>query len=143
MNLLLSRHLSDDHGTVGTLCAGNRVICLIGELPWRDNRSNISSIPAGRYRVNYLQRSASGRYRDVYHVRDVPNRAGILIHVGNYTGDRDRGLRTDSHGCLLPGLRLGHLRQQRAVLASRGGLDALHAVTGRQDFTLTIEEVTA
>lgn len=138
MKLTLVRLVGDAEGTLGTLHHGNRIVCLMGELPWRDNRSNISCIPPGRYRVTYLARSGSGRYRDVYHVRDVRGRSGILIHAGNYSGDRAQGLRTDSHGCLLPGLRPGRLSGQRAVLASRGALAALHAVTGRKGFELEV-----
>lgn len=142
MDLLLLRHVSDDEGTVGTVINEGHVALLMEELPWRENRSNLSHIPAGRYRVNYLARSASGKYRDVYHVQGVPGRGGILIHAGNYAGDTLKALRADSWGCLLPGLRLGRLNGQRAVLASRGGLDALHALTGRQSFNLEIREVT-
>lgn len=142
MDLLLLRHVSDDEGTVGTVIHDGRVALLMEELPWRDNRSNLSHIPAGRYRVDYLARSASGKYRDVYHVQGVPGRGGILIHSGNYAGDSLKRLRTDSWGCLLPGLRLGRMAGQRVVLASRGGLDALHAITGRQRFNLDIREVT-
>lgn len=142
MRLLLLRHASDDEGTVGTVINDGRVALLMEELPWRDNRSNLSHIPAGRYRVEYLARSASGKYRDIYHVLNVPGRTGILIHAGNYAGDSLQGLCTDSWGCLLPGLRLGRMNGQRVVLASRGGMDALHALTGRQGFELEIREVT-
>lgn len=140
MILRLIRVLGDDEGTLGLglLYHGAQQVCLIGELPWRGNRPNLSCIPPGRYRVAYLARSASGKYRDVYHVLDVPGRSGILIHAGNLTGDRERGLRTDSYGCLLPGRRVGRLGGQRAVLASRGAMQDLHAVTGRQGFTLEV-----
>lgn len=138
LRLTLYRFHGDTEGTLGLLVAGGGEVCLVGELPWRENAPNKSCIPAGRYRVLHLPRSASGKYRDVYHVQDVPGRAGILIHAGNFTGDTTQGLRSDSWGCLLPGTRLGRLSGQRAVLASRAALGKLHEVTGRRAFHLEI-----
>lgn len=138
MKLRLYRLLSDDQGTIGALFSGSTFICYIGELPWRNNRSNLSRIPAGSYQVDHLERSGSGRYHDVYHVRNVPGRSGVLIHSGNWEGDSTLGLRTHTHGCLLPGSRLGQLSGQRAVLASKGALQKIHHAVTRQNFTLEI-----
>lgn len=138
IRMQLHRFHSDDDGTIGLLLAEGMHVCLMGELSWKDNRSNVSRIPDGLYPVTYLERSASGRYRDVYHVRNVAGRTGILIHGGNYTGDREKGLRSDSWGCMLPGKRLGELSGQRCVLASRSALSMIHDVTGRRDFELEV-----
>lgn len=140
MKFDLYRYHCDDEGTLGVLLHAGRIVCQMGELPWRDNRANLSCIPVGEYQVNYLPRSGSGRYRDVYHVVGVEGRAGILIHPGNLTGDRTKGLKTHSWGCLLPGSRLGRLRGQRAVLASRSALADLHLVTSRNGFTLVVHD---
>lgn len=113
-------------------------VCYMLELPDRNNRPNLSRIPPGRYLVRYLPRSASGKYRDVYHVTEVPGRSGILGHPGNVAGDKTKGYRTHSWGCLLPAIRLGRLYGQLAGLASRAALRKLHAVTGRQDFYLEV-----
>lgn len=138
MRLQLYRFLSDRDGTVGLLMVDWRRVCFVGELPWKDNRANVSCIPNGLYQVEYLARSASGRYQDVYHVREVDGRTGILIHKGNYTGDRELGMRSDSWGCLLPGSRVGRLSGQRCVLASGSALMDLHDVVGRNDFELEV-----
>lgn len=140
VSLQLYRFHQDDEGTIGILLANGEHLCLIGELPWRDNLPNVSRIPAGTYQVDYLERSASGRYQDVYHVRDVPGRSGVLFHSGNWTGDTVKGLRSNSHGCLITGSRLGRLQGQRAVLASRVALDKLRTLVGRNDFTLEIHD---
>ncbi len=58
------------------------------ELPWLDNRRNVSCIPEGVYNVSVHPRGLS--------VENVPNRSGILFHVGNYT--------KNTRGCILPGL---------------------------------------
>lgn len=140
MRLVLTRFASSDQGTPGVLAGPEGVICRMMELPWRDNARGLSCIPAGLYRVEYLEQSASGKYRDVYHVLDVPERAGILIHPGNWAGARDRGWRTDSWGCLLPAHKHGRLAGQAAGLASRSGLASLHEATGRRGFDLEIVE---
>jgi hypothetical protein len=141
MKMTLYRLLTDEEGTIGVLFKGAMLICYMGELPWRDNRSNISRIPSGSYKVVYLARSGSGRYRDVYHVRNVPHRTGVLIHSGNWEGDTSRGLKTHTHGCLLPGSRIGRLSGQRAVLASKSAMRKVHAAVGRKNFTLEIIDV--
>lgn len=113
-------------------------ICYMMELPERDNKPNISRIPRGRYLVKYLPRSGSGKYHDVYLITKVPGRTGILIHSGNYAGDRELNYRTDSWGCQLPASRIGAINGQVAGLASRAALRKLHNATQRQDFYLEV-----
>ena len=112
----LIRTQRSDQGTEGILVIGESFTAFTMELPWRDNRPNLSCIPPGRYRARVYESSHFGR---VYHGLDVPGRTGILIHPGNFAGDREAGLRTDSYGCVLPGMRRGFLADQRAVLLSR------------------------
>lgn len=136
--LQLYRAPSTDHGTVGRLLYQGLHVCYMMELPDRDNASNLSRINPGLYLVKYLPRSASGKYRDVYHVTNVPKRSGILAHSGNVAGDKLKGFKTHSWGCLLPATRLGILYGQLAGLASRGALHKIHSITNRQDFYLEI-----
>lgn len=141
--LTLTRYLDDDHGTVGILRLGRHRVCWMVEPPARENRRNYSRIPAGEYIVRHLVRSASGKYRDVYHVQGVPQRSGIMIHRGNYTGDRKKGKCTDSYGCLLPADRLGVLAcvngYQRVGIDSTKAMRLLHAAAGRETFILEIK----
>jgi hypothetical protein len=157
--LILRRTTYSDAGTVGYLYRGRIPVCYTLELPWRDNAPGISCIPPGSYRgeyeregtevdteapyqVRHLERSASGKYLDVYHVIDVPGRSGILIHRGNFAGDRTLGMRSDVLGCILPGRRIGRLPVvgglQLAVIDSFGGLHDLHLVAERQPFHLEV-----
>lgn len=108
------------------------------ELPDRNNTPNRSRILPGLYLCKYLPRSASGKYKDVYHVTQVSGRSGILQHPGNVAGDTTKGYKSHSWGCQLPALRLGKLYNQLAGLGSRAALRKLHAVTGRQDFYLEV-----
>jgi len=138
-HFLLLRIESDSEGTIGVLIDDElQQVCFMNELPWKNNESNMSCIPPGTYEVTYLERSASGKYRDVYHVQAVNGRSGILIHKGNFAGDSELGLRTHSHGCLLPASRVGELSGQRAGLASRGAMHKIHKATNREDFKLEV-----
>src|SRR5699024_10790817 len=58
LTLVLTR-ISLPGGTNGTLLLRGAPICHTIELPWRGNRTNVSCIPAGRYR---LRRTWSQRF---------------------------------------------------------------------------------
>ena len=145
MRFVLIRRTTSDEGTFGDLLAvtpqGTERVCSVAELPYRNNQRGLSCIPAGKYAVTYLPRSASGKYKDVYHVQDVEGRSGILIHKGNYVGDSRKGYLADSWGCLLPITRVGTLAGQKAGLASSSAMRKLHSKTERSDFTLEIIDV--
>jgi|SRR5210317_453122 len=99
------------------------------EPPWRFNLSNISCIPVGHYEATYLHRSASGKYKQVYHVQKVDGRKGILIHAGN--------LVRHTRGCILLGKRKGILAGQKAVLNSKSAMAEFKEIVG--ETTLDIE----
>jgi hypothetical protein len=62
------------------------------ELDDENNERRVSRIPEGEYEC---VKRWSEKYKDHFHILDVPNRDYILIHIGNY--------HTDTKGCLLPG----------------------------------------
>ncbi|QAA81406.1 hypothetical protein EI546_06535 [Aequorivita sp. H23M31] len=66
--------------------------CKTLELPWRNNAVQKSCIPAGKYQV---VTRFSPKFKNHFHVLDVPGRSWILIHAGNYY--------TDILGCILVG----------------------------------------
>lgn len=113
----------------GVLFAGGKFFHTI-ERPWKNNTRNESCIPAGEYQTTFLPRSASGKYRRVYHLQSVPGRTGILIHNGN--------LVDHSRGCLIIGLRRGSLAGKPAVINSRTALHQLFQVMGTEPFQLQI-----
>jgi len=136
---VLARGPSTDEGTLGTLTVGDGAADALTvhtiEPPWRDNARGVSCIPAGAYLCRWRR---SPRYGHTYHVTAVPGRSYILIHSGNLAGDVAQGLRAHSKGCILPGLRRGRLLGQRAVLASKAALRALHERLGGREFWLRV-----
>lgn len=94
--------------------------CYTLELPDRDNRANLSRIPAGSYTMEMVKtgRPFSGRER-AYWIHDVKDRIGILAHSGNWAGDKTLGLLTHSLGCILVGYSVAWLGGQPGLLRSR------------------------
>jgi hypothetical protein len=86
MKATIRRNQSSDKQTLGemTVTDDNGEIifsCKTLELPWKDNQQNVSCIPTGTYNVT---RRYSERFKNHFHIQDVPNRTFILIHPGNY-----------------------------------------------------------
>ena len=90
MKLTINRVYQDDC-TLGVLnYYGFR--CFTLELPWKDNKSNVSCIPAGTYKC---QKIVSPSLGECINVADVTGRTYIRIHKGNYTNQ--------IQGCVLVG----------------------------------------
>lgn len=123
-NVTIIRTTESEHGTEGFLIVmeGDPYLskptfsCKTMELPWRNNKPQISRIPAGEYEVVIRE---SPKFGLTYWVRNVPNRSYILIHSGNFAGDKEKGFKTHVYGCILLGQKHGWLGEQRAVLNSR------------------------
>lgn len=78
--------------TLGNLSVDGKEICKTLELPWLENKRRVSCIPEGEYTV--VKRN-SPKYKNHFHILEVPNRDWILIHHGNFY--------TDILGCILVG----------------------------------------
>jgi hypothetical protein len=114
-NVYLFRTLTSDQGTEGIL-ATDGFFCRTLELPWKNNKRNISCIPAGEYIVKIRK---SPRYGTIYWITNVEGRTWILIHSGNFAGDTSKGFKTHVNGCVLLGKKHGWLGNQKAILSSR------------------------
>mgnify|MGYP007037460730 FL=1 len=93
------------------------------ELPWFDNKPKVSCIAPGLYAMVYAH---SPKYkRKLWRITDVPQRAGILIHPGNYAGVS----LTHSRGCILPCLEWADLNGDGVIdgKRSREAMDLLGA----------------
>ncbi len=133
-----NRYESSDHGTFSVWSSpelGFSNYCL--ELPWRNNRTSLSCIPAGTYNVKIRQ---SPKFGQIFHVTDVHGRSYILIHAGNYAGDIKKGYRTNSAGCLLLGQKRGWIGKQKAVLNSKITIRRFMQALNNEPFKLIITE---
>ncbi len=131
----LVRFRSDDEGTFGVLVLVNQTVLFTGELPDKSNQRNISCIPTGTYLVKQVQSSSFGL---VYEVKNVPGRTDIYLHNGNYAGDAEKGFRSDVEGCILLGMDIGELDNQRVVLSSQLARGIFEGVMGDEPGILTI-----
>lgn len=95
--------------------------CCTLELPWRNNLRQVSCIPEGTYQV---VRRTSPKFKDHYHLLQVPGREFILIHPGNYT--------SQIMGCILPGREFKRLNADSIpdIVQSQATLTSLLKLMG-------------
>ncbi|MEO6901532.1 MAG: DUF5675 family protein [Bacteroidia bacterium] len=93
LSLEINRLSDDGKQTLGNLnVIGASFSCKTLELPYLDNKFQVSCIPCGTYIV---KKRWSLKFGNHFHVTNVPNRSFVLIHFGNYY--------TDILGCILVG----------------------------------------
>ncbi len=132
--IVLSRFETSDEGTFGRL---NVLGLYTGELPWRDNASNVSCIPEGTYPVIWTY---SPRFkREMYLLVGTEPRAGIREHPANLMGDASKGYKAQLNGCIAPGERVGWIKGQKAVLLSAPAMRRFEDYMGRKPFMLEIK----
>jgi hypothetical protein len=130
------RTMESNQGTAGILvCPDTSFECRTMELPWNDNKNNISCIPRGRYIVKPY---SSRKYGNTFIVTNVDGRSYILFHSGNYAGSTADGYKTHSRGCILLGQKHGVLGGQLAVLNSRITVTNFIASMKKEEFNLMI-----
>jgi len=130
------RLMRSDQGTLGKLYYSN-FSCYTLELPWRDNKRNISCIPAGEYDSKIR---VSPKFGKVYWLTEVENRSFILMHSGNWAGDVEKKFKSHVNGCILLGQKRGLLAGQLAVLNSRITVKRFIRMMGGNPFKLKIYE---
>jgi len=95
------------------LIDGNPQCCTL-ELPWKGNIKQVSCIPVGKYQAKKtLARTTNGGLfiPETFEVIDVPDRSGILFHIGNTP--------SETNGCILLGDSFGYIKGAPAVLGSK------------------------
>lgn len=88
-------------GCNGLLSYQGKLICETIELPWRDNKRNISCIPEGAYS---LVKRMHFRHGLQLAVVNVPNREAILIHPANFALRELQGCIAPVIKCTAPGI---------------------------------------
>lgn len=120
MKATIHRRHFESKQTLGEFCLqknGKTIFeCKTLELPWLNNTVQKSCIPAGKYQV---VTRFSPKFKNHFHVLDVPGRTWILIHSGNYF--------TDILGCILVGDKFNDLNGDglRDVTNSKNTLQKL------------------
>ena len=69
---------------IGKLSVNGAELCWTLELPWKDNKNDISCIPVGFYQGTIRTDGSKGWRIELV---GVPKRGNIQIHVGNYPSD--------------------------------------------------------
>lgn len=97
--VILQRVVDDGQTTFGVISVDNRPICLSIENTWKDNRPNVSCVPAGLYPCNRLVTTKAHGPTFRLNMTEMNRLTGITrfnvdIHPGND--------HTDTEGCILP-----------------------------------------
>lgn len=79
MEVILKRTYYEN-GTNGKLYHGKQLVCFTIELPWLQNRRNVSCIPEGSYEIRKRYTKTRGSHLILEKVSD---RSGILMHPAN------------------------------------------------------------
>jgi hypothetical protein len=133
----LRRFEKSDQGIFGEMSTDSGFSIYIGECPDRDNAPGLSCVRPDRYSVEGVE---TPRHGWAYKLEDKHGRTGVLFHAGNFVGDRTKGYKSNSEGCLIPGRAVGEIAGQKAVLSSRDALNAFVEEMERQPFILEITE---
>ena len=130
-HLDLYRMSYNDKAVIGPLCEGRHIICLIGELPWLENKPDVSCIPAGTYVVKKaIYTPKNLKQYESWFITNVPNRTRIFQHIGNIPIQ-------DSLGCQLFGMGIspGSTGVTSSALAHMHFMEYMKDET---EYTLTI-----
>ena len=135
----ISRQYQDKQ-VLGTLYIDGVPFCKTLELPWKDNKSNISCVPKGVY--NVAMSYWTSKKKSTYLLAKVPGRGGIRIHSGNYSGSiNPKTGRPDIQGCILLGNSFGDINKDGIVeiLNSTITMKAFEDKMKKLPFTLEIK----
>lgn len=142
--LRLIRTETDDSGTIGAIYYNNKLICKTLELPDLNNKVSLSCVPAGAYNCRFLTKA--GKFSKVYLLDNVTGRTSILIHTGNYAGNKNKKnpvtsafYKTDSEGCILPCTSIARVNGQIMGQSSALAFNKIKELTDNKRFVLSIE----
>jgi len=118
-SVTLKRFYNDEKVTIGYFkVKGIDHLFYTCELPWKNNKKNISCIPSGTYKV---EKFTSPKHGLCYLIKDVPDRGMIEIHVANAPSQLE--------GCIAVGLSSKQVyidkKYQKGVSESRLALNEL------------------
>ena len=117
----VTRIFQDENSTIGVISAPKLAMPLaVLELPWRDNKPNVSRIPPGTFGYSKWVSPSFGYETIRLNDDEVMPRFGVLFHRANYHRQLE--------GCFAPGLDWRNWKGEGwGVKFSEKGLDALLA----------------
>jgi hypothetical protein len=129
--LTLRRILTANGACMGVLSGLPYTVYTLEEAP-RGNKTGISCIPAGTYACtpHGWELNSPVKKKQVWELKDVPDRTGILIHIGNTT--------KDTEGCILVGMAMTVTQVLSAVADSTIAINHMRKEIGAKAFTITI-----
>lgn len=121
VNILVSRKKVGDKSIIGEMkvsrpiggSVGTSYSCKTLELPWKDDKKNVSCIPAGKYKA--FLRTDHKIWR--VELTGTGNRTHIQIHNGNYPSQID--------GCILVGTTAGEDAVYNSQVALKAVISAI------------------
>lgn len=94
-------------------------------------------IPTGTYvcKKVYDRKTTGGLFIPItFEITNVPQRSGILFHIGNYA--------KDTRGCVLLGMQFGRLNDQISLVESRVAFEKFVKMTDKdKEFELKVIQV--
>lgn len=101
------------------------------ERGYRDNKQNVSNVPAGIYPIKF---EYSPKFQQMlWELKDVPNRSECKIHAANFW--------FELNGCISPGMSLGDINEDGYIDVRRSvdALNELHShLEGMTETTIEI-----
>lgn len=136
--LIINRFETSDQGTFGKILVGEKWL-YTGELPWRENKNNISCVPCGTYKCIF---TFSPRFKRVMCliIDNSKKRLGLRVHSANYMGDKDKGYLSQLNGCISLGEKFGILNGQKAVVISSPAIRYFESLYKNKIFNLEIKQ---
>ncbi|MEY9375947.1 DUF5675 family protein [Rhizobium leguminosarum] len=131
MQLTLHRLLGANGATIGVLSGLSRTLYTLEEA-WRQNKPEVSCVPAGTYRCipHGWEMGTKVSKPRTWELVGVPGRSAVLIHVGNTT--------KDTEGCILAGMGLMVTQLLSSISDSRLAIELMRREVGANEFMLTI-----
>ena len=117
-------------GTQGVLAIDGNPLCVTLEDYKFGNLRNVSCIPTGQY---LCKKHSSSKFSNTFKVLSVPERSGILFHIGNST--------KDTEGCILLGSEFNYEDPNITIKESTKAFGKFIGILNNErEFKLTIRE---
>lgn len=105
--------------------------CYTLELPWKQNKPQVSCVPVGTYELVLEVSPAFGR--ELWELKGVPDREECKIHGANHT--------SQLRGCIAPGMSYFDINKDGVmdIASSKVALEGIHKAMGKvRKSTITI-----